>query len=122
MNFYQPKGCLHCNGTGFKGRTAIHELLVINDAIRDAISARKTSTQIRLIARNEAHLISMREDGFYKATRGITSLEEITRVVFHGESDDLAPRSAKEVVALCEGKEPAVGVEPSLAEVLGRAS
>jgi type IV pilus assembly protein PilB len=121
LNFYQPKGCLHCNGTGFKGRTAIHELLVVNDAIRDAILAHKTSTQIRLIARNEAHLISMREDGFYKATQGITSLEEITRVVFHSESDELAPRSAEEVMALCQGKEPPAAMGPSL-KVLERAS
>jgi len=122
FSFYQPKGCLHCNGTGFKGRTAIHELLVVNDAIRDAIMAHKTSTQIRLIARYQAHLISMREDGFYKVTQGVTSLEEIVRVVFHNESDDLAPRSAEEVVALCEGKEPTLAIEPSLPKMLERAS
>lgn len=100
--FYQPVGCSHCADTGFKGRTAIHELLFVNDAIRDAILARKTSTQIRLIACEKADLISMHEDGFYKATKGITSLEEVVRVVFYNESDGLTPRSAEEIVALCE--------------------
>ena len=102
--FYQAQGCVQCHGTGFKGRTAIHELLVVNDAIRDAILGRKPSSQTRLIARQEARLVSMREDGLYKATQGVTSLEEIRRVVFHNESDALAPRTVDEIVALCEGK------------------
>lgn len=102
FKFYQPVGCPRCANTGFKGRTAIHELLAVNDAIRDAILERKTSTQIRLIARKKANLISMREDGFYKASKGITSLEEILRVVFYNESDELNPRLAEEIIALCE--------------------
>jgi type IV pilus assembly protein PilB len=106
FTFHQPKGCLHCNGTGFKGRVGLHELLVVNEPIRDAIQGRHTSSQIRLIAREQAALVSMREDGFYKATQGVTTLEEIMRVVFHHESDAVAPRSAKQIVALCEGKEP----------------
>jgi type IV pilus assembly protein PilB len=106
FTFYQPKGCMHCNGTGFKGRVALHELLVINDAIREAVMSRKTSTQIRLIARDQAHLISMREDGFYKATQGVTTLEEVVRMVFHQESDALSARPLDEVIALCEGKAP----------------
>jgi type IV pilus assembly protein PilB len=104
FTFHEAKGCAQCKGTGFKGRTAIHELLVVNDAVRDAILARKTSSQIRLIARAEAHLISLREDGFYRATQGVTTLEEVARMVFHNESDELAPRSGDEIVALCEGK------------------
>jgi type IV pilus assembly protein PilB len=106
LTFYQAKGCAVCNGTGFKGRTGIHELLVVNDGIRDAVLNRKTSTQLRVIAREEAKMISMREDGFYKAVKGITTLEEIIRVVFHNESDDLAARSVDEVMALCEGRTP----------------
>jgi type IV pilus assembly protein PilB len=103
--FYQPKGCLHCNGTGFKGRVALHELLVINDPIREAVVAHQTSSQIRLIAREKANLVSMREDGFYKATQGVTTLEEVIRVVFSHESDVAAPRTAEQVIALCEGRE-----------------
>jgi type IV pilus assembly protein PilB len=102
FTFYQPKGCLHCNGTGFKGRVALHELLIVNDAIRDAVMNRRTSTQIRLIAREQAGLVSMREDGFYKATQGVTTLEEVIRVVFHHESDALSPRAVDQVLALCQ--------------------
>ncbi len=102
FNFHQAVGCSHCGDTGFKGRTAIHEFLLVNDAIRDAILARKTSGQIRLAAREHAKMVSMREDGFYKATKGITSLEEVVRVVFHNESDDLSLRSAEELIDLCE--------------------
>ena len=102
FKFHQPVGCSHCADTGFKGRTAIHELLSVNDAIRDAILARKTSSQIRLIAREQSNLISMHEDGFYKATKGITSLEEVVRVIFYNESNELSLRPAEEVVALCE--------------------
>lgn len=102
FKFYQPVGCSYCADTGFKGRTAIHELLFVNDPIRDAILARKTSSQIRIVAQNQAKLISMHEDGFYKATKGITSLEEVIRVVFRNESDERPLRSAEEIVALCE--------------------
>ncbi|MEE9542407.1 MAG: ATPase, T2SS/T4P/T4SS family, partial [Thermodesulfobacteriota bacterium] len=69
--FFKSAGCKHCNRTGFKGRTAIHEVLVVNDAIRDAILDRQISTQIRVVAREKADLISMRDDGFYKATKGL---------------------------------------------------
>lgn len=115
LTFYQPKGCAVCNGTGFRGRTGIHELLVINDAIRDALLIRKTSTHLRVIARQEANMISMLEDGFYKAAKGITTLEEILRVVFHNESDDLSSRSVEEVMQLCENRDPADGKKQTAA-------
>lgn len=101
--FYRAKGCKECNRTGYKGRTGIHELLVVNDAVRDVILARGTSGHIRSIARKTAGLISLREDGFYKAATGVTSLEEVVRVVFYNEGDLLMPRTAEEIVALCEG-------------------
>jgi type IV pilus assembly protein PilB len=110
FTFYQPKGCMHCNGTGFKGRVALHELLVINDPIREAILTHSTSSQLRLIARKQAALVSMREDGFYKATQGVTTLEEIMRVVFHHESDTISPRTVEQIMALCSGKAPAAAV------------
>ncbi len=104
--FRSPVGCAKCGNTGFNGRTAIHELLCLNDPIRDAILARKTSSQIRQIARKEAKLISMREDGFFKATMGITSLEEVLRVVFYNESDQLSARTADDIVSYCNDAEP----------------
>ncbi len=100
--FCRPVGCVKCGNTGFNGRTAIHELLFLNDPIRDAILARRTSSQIRHIARQEAKLISMREDGFFKATKGITSLEEVLRVVFYNESDQQSARTADDIVRYCK--------------------
>jgi type IV pilus assembly protein PilB len=104
-NFHKANGCERCNNTGFKGRTAIHELLVVDDDIRNAILERMTSSQIRAIARRSAQLVSMSEDGFYKASKGITTLEEVLRLVFHNEIDAIISRSAEEIVALCEGTE-----------------
>ena len=106
FKFYKANGCGLCNNTGFKGRTAIHEILVIDDMVREAIIDRRPSSQIKLIAREKAQFISMLEDGFYKATKGITTLEEVIRVPFQIESNRLASRSAEEIVALCEGKKP----------------
>ncbi|MDO8785490.1 MAG: GspE/PulE family protein, partial [Syntrophales bacterium] len=107
FTFYEAVGCDDCAGSGFKGRTGIHEFLLVNEDIRDAILARKTSSQIRFVAREKTEFISLREDGFYKATQGITSLDEILRVVFHNEGDTICPRSAEDIVALCEGRKPA---------------
>jgi len=95
--FYRGEGCDKCNDTGFKGRSAIHELLVVNDAIRDAILKKRPSSQIRNIARHEANLLSIREDGVYKALCGLTTLDEINRVVFHAEVDGYIPRSVNDI-------------------------
>lgn len=100
--FYKPVGCPMCNYTGYRGRTGIHELLGLSDSIRDAILARSSSGQIRTAARNDGAMISMREDGFYKISKGITSFDEVIRISFYNEIDDLLPRSAEEVISLCE--------------------
>jgi hypothetical protein len=57
-------------------------------------------------------MVSMREDGFYKAARGITSLEEVLRVVYHNESDVETARTANEVVTLSEGGYDVVEIDP----------
>ena len=100
--FYEGVGCKKCFKTGFKGRTAIQELLFVNDSIRDYVLAKKTSAEVRYIARTKADMISLSEDGFYKATKGLTSLTELLRVVAVNESDEVIMRSVDEVVSLCE--------------------
>jgi type IV pilus assembly protein PilB len=105
FKFMRGRGCRICRNTGYKGRTAIHEVLLVNDAIRDAILARKTSTEIRHIGRTAAGLISLREDGIYKSLKGVTNLEEVMRVVFHSESDQYSPRSLAEIFDICEMRE-----------------
>jgi type IV pilus assembly protein PilB len=110
--FHRAPGCVQCNKTGFKGRTAIQELLVVNDAIRNAILSRKTSDQIRNIAREETGMVSMREDGFCKAAKGITSLEEVIRVTNNNETDIETSRTADEIVAILEGGYDVVEIDP----------
>lgn len=100
--FFKGVGCPRCNHTGFKGRTGIYELLIVNDDIRNAILARKTTSEIRQIAREKIGLISMKEDGFYKAVKGLTTLEEVLRVVYYNESDEFTGRTPEEIVYLCE--------------------
>ncbi|MEJ5337782.1 MAG: type IV pilus assembly ATPase PilB [Thermus sp.] len=73
---YKGLGCERCGGTGYKGRYAIHELLVVDDEIRHAIVAGKSATEIKEIARRKG-MKTLREDGIYKALQGITTLEEV---------------------------------------------
>jgi type II secretory ATPase GspE/PulE/Tfp pilus assembly ATPase PilB-like protein len=107
FGFYRPKGCHQCNGTGYKGRTTVQELLEINDPIREAILQRKHVSQIRVTGRETAHLVSMAEDGFYKAAKGITTLEEVQRVVYINGSDALVPYDAHWLYNLCDAPEAA---------------
>lgn len=73
---FKGMGCERCGGTGYKGRYAIHELLVVDDEIRHAIVAGKSATEIKEIARRKG-MKTLREDGIYKALQGITTLEEV---------------------------------------------
>ena len=101
--FFRPAGCAQCGNSGFRGRTAIHEMLTMNDRIRDAILKNKSSAEIRVIARYSGDMITMREDGFYKASLGITSLNEVLRLVTMNDSEEMAPDSVREIIDLCEG-------------------
>jgi len=112
--FYKPVGCAHCKNMGYLGRTGIHELLMVNDMVRDAILARKTSGEIRRLAREGASLVTMREDGFYKVLKGITSFEEISRCIPWQEIDDVFRRSPEEIIALAEGGTAVAEVETAV--------
>ncbi len=101
--FFQPKGCVHCNHSGYRGMTSIHEVLLVNDAIRDAILKRSTNATIKTMARKHADLITMSEDGFYKVLKGITTLDEVIRVVYRDDSTGLTPISIEELVRRSEG-------------------
>ncbi|GEL78143.1 GspE/PulE family protein [Tenuibacillus multivorans] len=73
------KGCPTCKGTGYKGRTAIHEILTIDDDIQNAILNNKTSLEIENIAR-EKGFAYLFEDGLRKVKEGITTTQEVFRV------------------------------------------
>lgn len=82
---YKPVGCHQCTNTGFKGRTVIHELLVIDDDIRSLIVQVKDAGHIKRSAMKKG-MITLREDGIMKLFNGITSVDELMRVS-QGEDD-----------------------------------
>ena len=63
-------GCAVCPHTGYKGRIAVFELLVLDAAVRDAILTHKKSHEIRMISRSSTGLVSLLEDGIAKASAG----------------------------------------------------
>lgn len=76
--FYYGRGCERCNNTGFKGRTGIFELLVMNDTIRDLVANNASTDAIRQAAR-KAGMKTLREAGLQALFSGITTIEEVVR-------------------------------------------
>jgi type IV pilus assembly protein PilB len=83
------KGCPKCAQTGFKGRIAIHEVLEVNDEIRELISTRGSEQAVRKAAKR-AGMRTMFEDGLEKSAQGLTTLEEVLRVVSPDETAEPA--------------------------------
>ncbi|MGH9788215.1 MAG: GspE/PulE family protein, partial [Candidatus Acidiferrales bacterium] len=81
VKFYEGTGCMECHGTGFRGRTAICELLDLSDHIREMIVEKKPTSEIKRAAREEG-MIFLREMGLLKVRAGITTLRELNKVTF----------------------------------------
>ncbi|MBI2922757.1 MAG: GspE/PulE family protein [Planctomycetes bacterium] len=81
MKLMRPRGCPACNGLGYKGRTGTHELMTLNDAIKDLINKRASSEIIREEAIKSAGLITLFDDTMWKVMEGVTSLEEGLAIV-----------------------------------------
>jgi type IV pilus assembly protein PilB len=79
--FYEGEGCIECSGTGFRGRSAIHELLELTDSVREMILAKKPSSEIRRAAQDEG-MHFLRESALDRVRRGLTTLKEINKVTF----------------------------------------
>ncbi|QDP00019.1 type II secretion system ATPase GspE [Thalassotalea sp. PS06] len=75
---YRAKGCSSCNYSGYRGRTGIHELIVVDDTVRELIQNGNGERAIELAVRS--HTPSIREDGIGKVLAGFTTLEEVMRV------------------------------------------
>jgi general secretion pathway protein E len=82
VNIYHGKGCKSCSQTGFKGRCGIYELLVVDDSIRELILKKVTAQSICDQARKNG-MRTLREDGWDKVVKGITTVEEILRVTLN---------------------------------------
>jgi general secretion pathway protein E len=76
---YEPKGCEKCANTGYKGRSGIYELLPVTDEIKDLILKKSDSGTIKRKA-IELGMRTLRQDGWYKVQKGITSVSEVLRV------------------------------------------
>ncbi len=81
FDFAEGPGCIECAGTGYRGRTAIHELLNMTDQIRELILDRKPSSEVFRAARQEG-MMSLRESAVERVRAGITTLYEINKVTF----------------------------------------
>jgi len=81
VTFYEGTGCFECGGTGFRGRTAITELLDLSERIREMILDRRPTSEIKRLAREEG-MTFLRECAVHKARAGLTTLKEINKVTF----------------------------------------
>jgi type IV pilus assembly protein PilB len=81
LELMEAAGCFECGGTGFRGRTAIHELLDLSDKIRELILDRRPTSEIKRLAREEG-MTFLRESAVEKVRQGITTLKEINKVTF----------------------------------------
>ena len=103
--FHRGVGCRQCRNTGFSGRLGIHEIFVLNDEIRDAITADKPLALIRQMA-SEQNMITLRQDGLRKVREGITTIDEIMPLL--GESSNrLSAESTSVSVTVGEASEEA---------------
>ena len=73
-------GCSHCGGTGYRGRLAIHEVMQVTEEIERLIVTKASTDEIAKAAQEQG-MRTLREDGLHKVVQGITTLEEIGRVV-----------------------------------------
>jgi len=81
VTFREGTGCLDCSGTGFRGRTAIHEVLDLSDRIREMIVDRRPTSEIKRAARDEG-MTFLRDSALARVREGVTTLREINKVTF----------------------------------------
>jgi type IV pilus assembly protein PilB len=74
-------GCFECGGTGYRGRTAIHELLDLTEKIREKILDKRPTSEIKRLARDEG-MTFLRESAVDKVLKGVSTLKEINKVTF----------------------------------------
>lgn len=85
-HFVRGRGCGNCQGTGFRGRLGIFELMLLSSKLREQTFNQAPTEAIRRTAMSEG-MRSLYRDGIEKVLRGVTTLEEVLRVAKRGESD-----------------------------------
>jgi type IV pilus assembly protein PilB len=82
LTLYRGKGCKNCKQSGYRGRTGIFELLIVNEEIKKLISEKASTQVIREVAKKTARMVPLRVDGLKKVLQGITTIEEVDRVAY----------------------------------------
>ncbi len=82
--FYKGKGCEVCNGSGYKGRVGIYEILIMSEEIKSALSEKTSEHEVRQLAKQQG-MVTIKQDGALKVLDGMTTVEEIKRVAGEGE-------------------------------------
>jgi type IV pilus assembly protein PilB len=77
---YRAVGCAHCNSTGYKGRLGIYEIMPVSEALERLIVERKSADELMRVAVAEG-MVSLRQDGLERVLQGVTTVEEISRVI-----------------------------------------
>ncbi|MBI2096303.1 MAG: type II/IV secretion system protein [Candidatus Taylorbacteria bacterium] len=80
IKIFEAVGCQRCNGTGYKGRTGVYEAILTDERVEKAITANPSEREIWKAAKPQG-ILSLRQDGIIKVLKGITSLEELARVL-----------------------------------------
>jgi type IV pilus assembly protein PilB len=94
FEFHVGRGCQECSYTGYRGRTAIYELLVLDEQVKEAILQQQTSYYIRRISIEDSGLVSLRESGIAKVVQGLTTFEE----VLSQAPGSLTPRPVRDIL------------------------
>jgi type IV pilus assembly protein PilB len=84
-NFMKGKGCTHCNGTGYRGRMGIYELMTMTSQVRELTFKGAPTQDIRKLARQQG-MRTLFEDGMIKAIKGLTTIEEVLRITNRTEA------------------------------------
>jgi type II secretory ATPase GspE/PulE/Tfp pilus assembly ATPase PilB-like protein len=74
-----PVGCPKCDGTGYKGRVALHELLMATPSIKDAVRKKGDAALLKQRAREEG-MLPLKMDGILKVLQGLTDMEQVLKV------------------------------------------
>jgi general secretion pathway protein E len=78
---YHGKGCKHCDNSGYKGRVGLFELLLVDEQVKDLILSKSSSEKIEEHACSKQGMITMWEDGIGKILSGMTTIDEVARVI-----------------------------------------
>lgn len=84
LTFFKGKGCNNCKTSGYKGRTAVHEMMTLSDGIRRLIVNKASASEIRRAA-IDGGMVPLRKCAILKASKGVTTIEEILRVTKNEE-------------------------------------